>query len=345
MNITKASFGTTAENETAYLYRMENSSGASVSITNYGCRIVEIFVPDKNENLTDVALGLKNFDEYLKDDASLGAVVGRYANRIAGGSFVLNETEYPLATNNGPNHLHGGPSGFATRLWDVKLDDDKLILSRISYNGEEGYPGTLKISVTYTWSEDNELLISYEASTDADTILNLTNHCYFNLNGQGDDTVLDHELSLESDTITELNFAQIPTGNYISVEKTPFDFRKLKQLGKDIENNDSQFQISGTYDHNFVINGTGFREAAVLQTKKTGIRMTCFTDQPGLQLYIPCYQFQQSGKNDVHYKAFSSVCLETQHYPDSCHIDHFPSVVLKTNETFRSKTAYHFSTI
>lgn len=345
MNITKASFGTTLNHETAYLYRMENSSGAYVTVTNYGCRIVEICVPDKNQSLTDIALGLRDFNEYIKDDASLGAVVGRYANRIANGVFTLNDKEYHLAINNKPNHLHGGPSGFATRLWNAKMEDDCVVFTRISQDGEEGYPGNLTLHVTYSLSEDNELLISYEATTDAHTILNLTNHCYFNLNGQGSDTVLNHELLIDSDYMTKLNTMQIPTGTLLPVEQTPFDFRTMRSVEKKFKNDDEQFAISGTYDHNYVINGNGFREAAVLQSKESGIRMTCFTDQPGLQLYIPCYTLHQKGKGDVDYKPFSSICLETQHYPNSCNIEGFPSVVLKANETFRSKTAYHFSTI
>lgn len=345
MNITKASFGTTLQNETAYLFRMENTSGAYVSITNYGCRIVEICIPDKNKALTDVALGLKDFNEYIKDDASLGAVVGRYANRIADGTFTLNKKEYYLDINNKPNHLHGGYNGFATKLWNSQIEEDSLVFSRISQAGEEGYPGNLTIRVTYSFSEDNELLISYEATTDADTILNLTNHCYFNLNGQGDDTVLDHDLLIDSDHITELNDVLIPTGAFLPVEHTPFDFRSMKTIEKEFKNENQQFQISGTYDHNFVINGNGFREAAVLQSKKTGIRLTCFTDQPGMQLYIPCYTLHQKGKGDIDYKPFSSICLETQHYPDSCNKEHFPSVVLKGGDTFYSKTAYHFSII
>lgn len=343
MKTTKTAFGTTPENQTVSLFRLENASGAYVEIMDYGCRIMSICVPDKKGNLTDVALGLEDLDTYLKDDASLGAIVGRFANRIANGRFSLNGKDYQLAINNGPNHLHGGPTGYGQRVWDGRFSDNKLIFTRTSPAGEEGYPGTLNLTITYGWSEDNELSISYEATTDADTILNLTNHAYFNLNGHGSGTVLNHELRIDADSITELNKDQVPTGNYIPVDGTPFDFRELKEIGKDIEAENEQLKIGGTYDHNFVLNGTGLREAAVLQSKESGIRMTCFTDQPGLQLYSACYTLHQKGKDGIDYAPFSSVCLETQHFPNGINIDHFPSVVLKAGETFKSQTMYHFS--
>ena len=343
MKTTKTAFGTTPENQTVSLFRLENASGAYVEIMDYGCRIMSICVPDKKGNLTDVALGLEDLDTYLKDDASLGAIVGRFANRIANGRFSLNGKDYQLAINNGPNHLHGGPTGYGQRVWDGRFSDNKLIFTRTSPAGEEGYPGTLNLTITYGWSGDNELSISYEATTDADTILNLTNHAYFNLNGHGSGTVLNHELRIDADSITELNKDQVPTGNYIPVDGTPFDFRELKEIGKDIEAENEQLKIGGTYDHNFVLNGTGLREAAVLQSKESGIRMTCFTDQPGLQLYSACYTLHQKGKGGIDYAPFSSVCLETQHFPNGINIDHFPSVVLKAGETFKSQTMYHFS--
>lgn len=343
MKISKTAFGTTPDGQSASLYRLENTSGFYVDILDYGCRVMSICIPNKNGVPTDVALGLENFDEYLKDDASLGAVVGRVANRIANAHFSLNGKEYSLAKNNGPNHLHGGPTGYGTRIWNAKFPNDKLILSRVSPSGEEGYPGTVTLNVIYSWSEDNELSITYEAKTDEDTILNLTNHTYFNLNGHNSGTILDHELRIDADKITELNDVQIPTGRYIPVEGTPFDFRTFKTIGTDIEKEDSQLKLGGTYDHNFVLNGSGFREAAVLQSKESGIRMTCFTDQPGLQLYSACYTLHQRGKDGATYAPFTSVCLETQHFPNGINIAHFPSIVLKAGDTFKSQTLYHFS--
>ena len=343
MNITKSEYGVSDAGEAISLYCIENASGSSITVCDYGCRLVSIYVPDKKGELIDVCLGLRDCGQYLEDDASLGAVVGRCANRIANGSFTLNDTLYELAINNGPNHLHGGPTGFGQRVWNAKIADDKIIFSRISADGEEGYPGNLTVSVTYGWSEDNELSISYEAVSDKDTVFNVTNHGYFNLNGQGSDTVLDHELRVDADTFTEFNDVQIPTGKILSVENTPFDFREFKKLGQDIESDYPQ--LVNTYDNNLILNGSGLREAAVLQCAASGVRMTCFTDQPGIQVYIPCYVLHQKGKNDIDYPAFSAVCLETQHYPDSIHQPDFPSVVIKAGETFKSKTLFHFSTM
>lgn len=343
MKITKNEFGMTKDNQPISLYTIENASGASVTLSDYGCRIIKIMVPNKEGKLTDVILGLMNADEYLADDASLGAVVGRCANRIAKGHFTLNDKEYNLAINNGPNHLHGGPTGFAQRVWAGKVTDDKVTFTRISPDGEEGYPGNLTVSVTYGWSEDNELSIVYEASCDQDTVFSVTSHGYFNLNGEGNGTVLDQELRIDADAITELDDTQCPTGAFLSVEGSPFDFREMKKIGDGIHCDNAQLKLGGTYDHNFVINGDGLREAAVLQSNESGIRLTCFTDQPGVQLYVPCYTLHQKGIDGKDYPPYSAVCLETQHYPNAINIEHFPSVVLKAGENFRSKTLYHFS--
>ena len=213
-----------------------------------------------------------------------------------------------------------------------------------SYDGEEGYPGNLTLSVTYSWSEDNELSLLYEASTDADTLLNVTSHGYFNLNGEGSSDILSHELFIDADQITELDDSQAPTGRFLPVEGTPFDFRSMHTIGKMMDSDYEQYHKFGTYDHNFVINGTGFREAAVLQSKESGIRMTCFTDQPGMQLYVANQPIKVTGKNGTQYARHTSVCLETQHFPDAINHDNFPSIVLTPDEPFRSKTLYHFST-
>ena len=219
MKITKNEFGMTKDNQPISLYTIENASGASVTLSDYGCRIIKIMVPNKEGKLTDVILGLMNADEYLADDASLGAVVGRCANRIAKGHFTLNDKEYNLAINNGPNHLHGGPTGFAQRVWTGKVTDDKVTFTRISPDGEEGYPGNLTVSVTYGWSEDNELSIVYEASCDQDTVFSVTSHGYFNLNGEGNGTVLDQELRIDADAITELNDKTVAKGTKEKVEE------------------------------------------------------------------------------------------------------------------------------
>ena len=344
MKISKSEFGITNTGENISIYHLENASGAYVEVIDFGCRLVKIVVPDREGNMTDVCLGFDSIDSYENDDASLGAVVGRVANRIKDGHFSLNGKNYQLALNNGTNHLHGGLIGYGSKSWDAKIKDDKLVLTLNSADGEEGYPGNLTLSVTYGWSEDNELSILYEASTDEDTLLNVTSHGYFNLNGEGGSDILSHELFIDADEITELDDSQAPTGNLIPVEGTPFDFRSMHTIGKLMHSDYEQFTKFGTYDHNFVINGTGLREAAALQSKESGIRMTCFTDQPGLQLYVPNYTMGLHGKDGKIYEKHTSVCLETQHFPDAINHDNFPSIVLKPDEPFRSKTLYHFST-
>ena len=344
MKITKSDFGTTNTGENIYIYHLENASGAYVEIINFGCRLVKIVVPDREGNMTDVCLGFNSMDGYANDNASLGAVVGRVANRIKNGHFSLHGKTYQLAVNNGTNHLHGGLIGYGSKTWDSKVKDDKLTLSLDSEDGEEGYPGNLTLSVTYGWSEDNELSILYEASSDADTLLNVTSHGYFNLNGEGSGNVLSHELFIDADQITELDDSQAPTGAFLPVDDTPFDFRTMHTIGKLMHSDYEQFQKFGTYDHNFVINGTGLREAAVLQSKESGIRMSCFTDQPGLQLYVANQPIELPGKDGKTYERHTSVCLETQHFPDAINHDNFPSIVLEPENPFRSKTLYHFST-
>lgn len=344
MKISKSDFGVTHNGKNVFIYHLENNSGAYVDITNFGCRLVKIMVPNREEELTDVCLGFDTLSDYEADDASVGAVVGRVANRIKDGRFTLNGKEYQLAINNGTNHLHGGIVGYGSKVWAAKISDDKLVLTMDSSDGEEGYPGNLTLTVTYGWSEDNELSILYEATCDQDTLLNVTSHGYFNLNGQGNGEVLAHELFIDADAFTEIDDTQAPTGRLIPVEGTPFDFRRMHSIGKMMDSEYEQYRKFGTYDHNFVIQGTGLREAAALQSKESGIRMTCFTDQPGLQLYVPLYPIQTPGKNGVSYVPRTSVCLETQHFPDSVNHEDFPSIILHPGEHFRSKTLYHFST-
>lgn len=344
MKITKSDFGTTASGENIHSFHLENASGAYVEILDFGCRLANIVVPDRNGNMTDICLGLATADDYKADSVSLGAVVGRVANRIKDGKFSLNGKDYSLAVNCGSNHLHGGLVGYDSKIWNSEIKDNRLVLTLHSADGEEGYPGNLTLSVTYGWTEDNELSIVYEAVTDQDTLLNVTNHAYFNLNGEGNGDVLSHELFIDADSITALDDSQAPTGEFVSVEGTPFDFRTIHTISKLMSLEHEQFTKFGSYDHNFVINGTGLREAAVLQSKESGIRMTCFTDQPGLQLYVPKQTVSKSGKNGSSYEKNSSVCLETQHFPDAINHDNFPSIVLKPGENFYSKTLYHFST-
>lgn len=344
MKITKSDFGTTNNGENSQIYHIENTSGAFIEVTDFGCRLVRIMVPDREGNLTDVCIGLDTLADYEKDTCYFGAVVGRVANRIKDGRFSLNGIEYQLATNDRTNHLHGGTIGYDSKVWEAKVKDDKLVFTMHSPDGEEGYPGNLTLTVTYSWSEDNELSILYEASTDQDTLFNVTNHAYFNLNGEGNGDVLSHELFIDADEITEVDDSQAPTGILLHVEGTPFDFRNIHPIGKMIDSDFEQLRKFGTYDHNFIINGTGLREAAILQSRESGIRMTCFTDQPGVQLYVSPRPLNVNGKGGKPYGSYSSLCLETQHFPDAINHAHFPSIVLHPGEGFRSKTLYHFST-
>lgn len=344
MKIVKSDFGATAAGEMVHLYHLENENGAYVEILDYGCRLVKIVVPDKSGAFRDVCLGLDTIEDYAKDTASLGAVVGRVANRIKDGRFSLNGKDYQLAVNCGSNHLHGGIVGYSAKLWDAKIKDDKLILVMDSADGEEGYPGNLTLTVTYGWSEDNELSILYEASTDADTLLNVTNHAYFNLNGENSGNIYSHGMFIDADMITELDDTQAPTGIFLPVDDTPFDFRTMHPIGQFMNSDHEQYRKFGTYDHNFVINGTGLREAAILQSEESGIRMTCFTDMPGMQLYIPAQPMELPGKNGVTYGAGAGVCFETQYFPDAINHENFPSIVLHPGDSFHTKTLYHFST-
>lgn len=345
MNVTRQPFGTTSDGTTAYLYCMKNQEGAYVTVTSYGCRIVSICVPDRDGNLRDVCLGYDTLAEYEKDTAHFGAVVGRHANRIEKGQFTLNGKTYSLAVNNGPNHLHGGLRGFHFYNWDSRIDGNKVRFTRISPNGEEGYPGTLTMNVTYSWSEDNELCILYEATTDQDTVFNTTNHSYFNLDGEDAPTVLNHMLTINAEQFTEADENILTTGRILDVAGTPMDFTHSKPIGQDIHEDYYQLKYSKTYDHNFVLSGSGLTEAAVLLSKNSGIRMTCFTDQPGIQLYVPAKSPSEHGKNGRIYPAYGSACLETQHFPNATSHPEFPSVVLTPDQPFKSKTIYHFSVL
>ena len=344
MSITKEEFGVSKTQGPVFLYHMENSSGASVDVLDYGARIRSIRVPDKDKKLRDVVFGIENLEEYEKDDSAVGAVCGRIANRIKDGRFSLNGKDYTLAINNGPNSLHGGPTGFMMRVFEGKIKDDRLVLTYVSEDMEEGFPGKLTLNVTYQWSEDNELSILYEAETEADTIINFTNHAYFNLNGWESGNVLDHLLKIESDQFAENDETQIPTGKLLDVANTPFDFREPKAIGKEIKAPHPQLtMVNNTYDHCFKLNGEGLREAAVLSSTESGIRMTCFTDQPAMQLYVNDFLLHSRGKEGKDNPAFGCCCLETQHYPDSIHRPEFPTTVLKAGEKFRSQTIYNFS--
>jgi aldose 1-epimerase len=326
------------------LYFLENKN-MQVAITNYGARIVAIILRRAGKDPVDVVVGFDSIQGYLDATETYhGTIVGRYANRIANGRFSLGGKEYQLAINNPPGHLHGGPKGFHKQIWNVQLAEaNKIRLSYFSKDGEENYPGNLDVSVTYTLSEDNELGIHYEASTDKSTVINLTSHPFFNLNGIGAGKIEDHVLHVEADNYNPVDDSIIPTGVF-PVEQTPFDFREPTPIGKRINNNDTQLKYGAGYDHNFVLNGTGLSKVAMAKGDKTGVTMEVITDQPGMQLYTGNYM---KGENEIKWgfkdDFRTAFCLETQHFPDSPNHPEFPTTVLNPGDVFRSTTIYKFS--
>ena len=338
------SFISSPGNKQTVLHKLKNNKGLEVDVTNYGARFVTIFFPDRNNKITDVVVGFDSIEGYLTStETYYSALVGRYANRIARGNFTLNGKQYHLSINNSPNHLHGGPNGFHTQVWDVKsVSDNSISLSYLSPDGEENYPGNLQVNVTYSLSENNELVIEYEASTDQATVLNLTSHPFFNLNGQASGRIEDHSLQIQADQYTPVDASLIPTG-IESVENTSFDFRAAKKIGRDINDQHVQLGYGSGYDHNFVLNGNGFRIVATAIGDQSGIAMDVLTDQPGMQLYTGNFMKGENkikyGKLDHYREAF---CLETQHFPDAPNQPLFPSTVLEPGQNFRSKTIYKF---
>jgi aldose 1-epimerase len=349
---TRKSFGKTPDGQAVDLYVLTNKSGAEVSITNFGGAIVSIKVPDRNGKLADVVLGYDNADGYVNDKSHFGGIIGRYGNRIAHAQFVLDGKTYTLAKNNGENSLHGGVKGFDKAVWTARIlhgkDAQSLELSYLSKDGEEGFPGNLNVSVIYTLKDNNALSIAYSATTDKKTVLNLTNHSYFNLAGQGSGDILGHLLMIQADKFTPVDGALIPTGELRDVAGTPFDFRKPTAIGARINEDDQQLKLGGGYDHNFVLRSVPesleFLGAARVVEPASGRVLEVFTTEPGVQFYTGNFlDGKTPGKGDVTYPRRSAFCLETQHYPDSPNQAKFPSVVLKPGEHYHTVTTYKFS--
>lgn len=352
MTIEKQPFGATTEGTPVDLYSLINSNGMKVQITNYGGIITAIIVPDKNGSMGDVVAGYDNLDGYIKKNPYFGCIVGRYGNRIARGQFTLDGRTFSLATNNGLNHLHGGLKGFDKVVWTAKevkgVDQVGLELSYLSPDGEEGYPGNLSVMVTYTLTNDNALRIDYQATTDQPTVVNLTNHSYFNLKDGGVSPILDHELMLDADHITPVDDTLIPTGELLAVDGTPFDFRTPTRVGARIEADHQQIKFGLGYDHNFVLNGQAgeLRLVARLMEPTTGRIMELSTEEPGVQFYSGNFlDGTITGKNGTVYQHRHGLCLETQHYPDSPNKPGFPATVLRPGQTYTTTTIYKFSTI
>ncbi|WP_199119386.1 aldose epimerase family protein [Pedobacter sp. ASV28] len=329
------------------LFRLENKNGVVAYITNYGARVVSLAVPDKNHQPTDVVLGYDSVkSNQKKGEPFFGAIIGRYGNRIAKGKFNLAGKTYQLQLNDGVNTLHGGYDGFYAKVWEAKkIDNQTLALTYLSKDGEAGYPGNVNVQVVYTLTDDNGLKIDYTATSDKETVLNLTNHAYFNLNGEGSKTILDHELTIAADGYTPVDKTLIPTGKIERVKGTPFDFTTAKVIGKDIEAVNEQLKSGKGYDHNFVLNkNDDSAPVTIVKSPKTGIVMEIYTTEPGIQFYSGNFLTgtDKDGKGGKSYPFRSAFCLETQHFPDSPNQASFPSTVLKPGQTYSTSTTYKF---
>lgn len=341
-------FGSTADGRAAHLFTLENANGIVVKLTDFGATVVELHVPDRGGELADIVLGFDEVAGYAgPDNQYFGCTTGRVANRIAKGRFTLDGTEYSLATNNDPNHLHGGESGFGQKLWTAgRFGTPRgrgLVFSYVSPAGEEGYPGELKVDVRYTLKDSDELMIEYRATTDAPTVVNLTNHSYFNLAGQGAETILDHELEIFAAAYTPTDDTLIPTGALEPVSGTPLDFRGPRAIGARVARLDDTPAIG--YDHNYVLDGEAgeLRPAARLYHAASGRLLELDTTEPGVQFYCGNFLNGATGKGGAVYAHRSALCLEPQHFPDSPNQDTFPSVVLRPGETYTQTSVFRFS--
>ena len=350
--VTKQSYGKTAAGENVDLYTLRNRKGVEAKITNYGGILVSLKVPDRNGKFDDVVLGFNDLESYLtKNDPYMGALIGRYGNRIAKGRFTLDGVEYKLAVNNGPNHLHGGIKGFDKVVWAARPTTTKagasLSLRYVSKDGEEGYPGNLTTRVVYTLTNRNELRIDYFASTDKDTVVNLTNHSYFNLAGEGNGDILNHLLTLNSNYFLPTDATSIPVAHLRdNVRGTPFDFLMPKSIGERINQDNQQIKFGSGYDHTWIVNGRMgvLRQAASVYEPTTGRVMEVWTTEPGVQFYTGNFlDGTLTGKSGKTYPRRSGFCLETQHYPDSPNKPKFPTTTLRKGETYKSTTIYRFS--
>ncbi|MCW9706087.1 aldose epimerase family protein [Fodinibius salsisoli] len=344
ISISEESFGTLEDSRDVKLYTLTNGNNMKVQITNFGGIVTSIKTPDNEGNMDNIALGFDSLDKYLSGHPNFGALIGRYGNRIADGEFELNGTTYKLAKNDGNNHLHGGEVGFDDVLWDASITPDSTLqLTYVSEDMEEGYPGQLDVTVIYSLTNDNELKIDYEATTTEATPVNLTNHSYFNLSGNADSTILDHQVKLNADQYTPVDEELIPTGEIASVEGTPFDFKEFHSIGERID------QVDGRgYDHNFVLNqpddGSMFL-AATVYSPASGREMKVYTTEPGVQFYTGNFlDGSLQNSEGIPYEQHSGFCLETQHFPNAPNEADFPSTILEPGETYSTSTIYQFST-
>lgn len=338
-------FGENSKGEKATLYTFENKNGMIVEITDFGGAIYSLQVPDKEGNLCDVVLG---YDEPLGYEGLsrtfFGVLVGRNANRIAGGRFTVNDKEYQIDQNQKGNNLHSGLDFYSFRVWNVKgITENSITFSLYSPDGDQGYPGAVDIEVTYTLTDDNAVKIDYYAVPQDDTIINLTNHSFFNLNGHASGSVLEQKVWLDADAYTPTDKTLIPTGEICPVDGTPMDFRVKKAIGKDIKADYEALNIAGGYDHNWCLNNKGkFAKVAEMSADESGITMEVYTDLPGVQSYCGTYLKNELGKSGIMYQQFQGICFETQGYPDAINHENFPSTIVKKGEEYRTTTMYKF---
>ena len=337
MAVRFSEFGTLSDGRSVTAATLTNKNGASMTVLDYGGTIQSLCVPGRDGNPVDVVLGYDTIEEYVQHTEFLGATIGRVGNRIGKAEFSLNGTTYKLCKNDGENHLHGGKEGFDRRMWRMAAQGESLLCWRTSPDGEEGYPGNLQVRVCFTLTDDNCLRIVYDADTDADTLVNLTNHSYFNLNGHG--SVLDHSVQIFAERFTENDAGCLPTGKLLWVDDTPFDFRQEKTIGADIGADEEQLNLAGGYDHNYVLCG---KKAAVLYGPETGIEMTVETDMPGMQFYTGNFLPECKGKNGGVIRKRYAACFETQLYPNAMNCYGFPSPVLRAGAHLHSETDYAF---
>lgn len=350
MSIVKRPFGLSMDGREADIFTLANNNGISVEITNFGGTIVALNVPGKNGKTEDVTLGYETIDGYFKKGTYFGAIIGRHANRIEDAGFELNGVYYQLARNDGKNHLHGGLKGFDKVVWNAEIIDrdrqQALQLTYRSVDGEDNYPGNLDVKVIYTLTENNELVIDYFAETDKDTVVNLTNHAYFNLKGHSSGDILNHQLKINADRYTLINDEGIPTGEISDVKGTPFDFTSLTTVGLNIHSSHEQIISGKGYDHNWIlkVSGNTPEKAAELYEPESGRFMEVFTTKPGVQFYSGNFlNGSEIGKGGVKYDKWAGLCLETQYFPNALKHKNFPSPVLKTGEEYKHTTIYKFS--
>ena len=336
-------FGATVKGDETKLYTLTNKNGMEIAVSDYGATLVQVIVPDKEGKPGDVVLGYDEAAGYEEGDLFFGAIVGRSANRIGGASFELNGVTYQLEKNDNGNNLHSGMDFYNQRMWKVKeTADDHITFELDSPDGDQGYPGAVHIEVTYTLTEDNAVKIAYHAVPDADTLINMTNHSYFNLSGHASGTAWNAKVWIDADAFTETDAELIPTGMVVPVEGTPMDFRKEKVVEKEIGADYTPLKLAGGYDHNWVLNGKGFRKAASAESEETGIKMEVYTDLPGIQFYSGNFLAGSKGKEGAVYEKGYGICFETQYFPDAIHKENFESPITKAGEVYDTTTVYKF---